>query len=240
MPHPVPVQSLEASSGHGRPVGCCAQRGVIVSLHQGPWVGGGPGSQKAVSVSLQDFTEDVNSAFEFLLKLTPLLDKADQRCKYEVPCSPHCTGRSSGSSPALRARSAPGTGSSFLLSAGAGGSSPVAAECPSPSASPQALKMFFTLKEGGCWAGPHGSPSIIPAVCLGPPSSFSLTAVTVQISYSKNVASRGFCLKPVRTTSWPSGKYELPGWPMGPLTTRLMSRLGCWVPFPSCRGFECG
>ncbi|MEJ1285382.1 mediator complex subunit 24 [Cricetulus griseus] len=29
---------------------------------------------------LKDFTEDVNSAFEFLLKLTPLLDKADQRC----------------------------------------------------------------------------------------------------------------------------------------------------------------
>ena len=33
----------------------------------------------------QDFTEDVNTAFEFLLKLTPLLDKADQRCKYEAP-----------------------------------------------------------------------------------------------------------------------------------------------------------
>lgn len=30
----------------------------------------------------QDFTEEVNIAFEFLLKLTPLLDKADQRCKY--------------------------------------------------------------------------------------------------------------------------------------------------------------
>lgn len=29
----------------------------------------------------QDFTEDVNCAFKFLLKLTPLLDKADQRCK---------------------------------------------------------------------------------------------------------------------------------------------------------------
>ncbi|KAF6095362.1 mediator complex subunit 24 [Phyllostomus discolor] len=29
---------------------------------------------------LKDFTEDVNCAFEFLLKLTPLLDKADQRC----------------------------------------------------------------------------------------------------------------------------------------------------------------
>lgn len=28
----------------------------------------------------QDFTEDVNIAFEYLLKLTPLLDKADQRC----------------------------------------------------------------------------------------------------------------------------------------------------------------
>ncbi|KAM5273731.1 mediator of RNA polymerase II transcription subunit 24 isoform 1-T1 [Ctenodactylus gundi] len=28
----------------------------------------------------RDFTEDVNCAFEFLLKLTPLLDKADQRC----------------------------------------------------------------------------------------------------------------------------------------------------------------
>ncbi|XP_047233268.1 mediator of RNA polymerase II transcription subunit 24 [Girardinichthys multiradiatus] len=28
----------------------------------------------------QDFTEDVNIAFQFLLKLTPLLDKADQRC----------------------------------------------------------------------------------------------------------------------------------------------------------------
>ncbi|TKC49432.1 hypothetical protein EI555_016974, partial [Monodon monoceros] len=28
----------------------------------------------------KDFTEDVSSAFEFLLKLTPLLDKADQRC----------------------------------------------------------------------------------------------------------------------------------------------------------------
>ncbi|CAO2645171.1 Mediator of RNA polymerase II transcription subunit 24 [Lemmus lemmus] len=28
----------------------------------------------------KDFTEDVNSAFEYLLKLTPLLDKADQRC----------------------------------------------------------------------------------------------------------------------------------------------------------------
>lgn len=30
----------------------------------------------------QDFTEDVNVAFEYLLNLTPLLDKADQRCKY--------------------------------------------------------------------------------------------------------------------------------------------------------------
>ncbi|XP_074018897.1 mediator of RNA polymerase II transcription subunit 24 isoform X4 [Numenius arquata] len=29
----------------------------------------------------KDFTEDVNCAFEFLLKLTPLLDKVDQRCK---------------------------------------------------------------------------------------------------------------------------------------------------------------
>uniref|UniRef100_A0A3P8VZR2 Mediator of RNA polymerase II transcription subunit 24 n=1 Tax=Cynoglossus semilaevis TaxID=244447 RepID=A0A3P8VZR2_CYNSE len=28
----------------------------------------------------QDFTDDVNIAFEYLLKLTPLLDKADQRC----------------------------------------------------------------------------------------------------------------------------------------------------------------
>ncbi|XDV44876.1 hypothetical protein PO909_013094 [Leuciscus waleckii] len=28
----------------------------------------------------QDFTEDVNVAFEYLLNLTPLLDKADQRC----------------------------------------------------------------------------------------------------------------------------------------------------------------
>ncbi|KAL2765117.1 mediator of RNA polymerase II transcription subunit 24 isoform 1, partial [Daubentonia madagascariensis] len=28
----------------------------------------------------RDFTEDVNCAFEFLLKLTPLLDKADQHC----------------------------------------------------------------------------------------------------------------------------------------------------------------
>ncbi|XP_069093520.1 mediator of RNA polymerase II transcription subunit 24 isoform X2 [Pleurodeles waltl] len=28
----------------------------------------------------KDFTEDMNCAFEFLLKLTPLLDKADQRC----------------------------------------------------------------------------------------------------------------------------------------------------------------
>nr|XP_045014835.1 mediator of RNA polymerase II transcription subunit 24 isoform X4 [Jaculus jaculus] len=28
----------------------------------------------------RDFTEDVNCAFEYLLKLTPLLDKADQRC----------------------------------------------------------------------------------------------------------------------------------------------------------------
>lgn len=30
----------------------------------------------------QDFMEDVNIAFQYLLKLTPLLDKADQRCKY--------------------------------------------------------------------------------------------------------------------------------------------------------------
>lgn len=29
----------------------------------------------------QDFMEDVNIAFQYLLKLTPLLDKADQRCK---------------------------------------------------------------------------------------------------------------------------------------------------------------
>lgn len=36
----------------------------------------------------QDFTEDVNVAFEYLLKLTPLLDKADQRCKY-VPAESH-------------------------------------------------------------------------------------------------------------------------------------------------------
>uniref|UniRef100_A0A669C4W9 Mediator of RNA polymerase II transcription subunit 24 n=1 Tax=Oreochromis niloticus TaxID=8128 RepID=A0A669C4W9_ORENI len=31
----------------------------------------------------QDFMEDVNIAFQYLLKLTPLLDKADQRCKTE-------------------------------------------------------------------------------------------------------------------------------------------------------------
>ncbi|XP_076851106.1 mediator of RNA polymerase II transcription subunit 24 isoform X1 [Brachyhypopomus gauderio] len=30
----------------------------------------------------RDFMEDVHVAFEYLLKLTPLLDKADQRCKY--------------------------------------------------------------------------------------------------------------------------------------------------------------
>lgn len=42
----------------------------------------------AVSGHLQDFTEDVNCAFEFLLKLTPLLDKADQRSKYELPARP--------------------------------------------------------------------------------------------------------------------------------------------------------
>ena len=57
----------------------------------------------------QDFTEDVNTAFEFLLKLTPLLDKADQRCKYEAPCSPGLTGRSSGSPLALCARQYQGT-----------------------------------------------------------------------------------------------------------------------------------
>ena len=38
MPHAVLVQSLEASSGHGRPVGCCTQQGVFVSPHHGPWV----------------------------------------------------------------------------------------------------------------------------------------------------------------------------------------------------------
>ncbi|XP_038609858.1 mediator of RNA polymerase II transcription subunit 24 isoform X1 [Tachyglossus aculeatus] len=35
---------------------------------------------KKYSQGEKDFTEDVNCAFEFLLKLTPLLDKADQRC----------------------------------------------------------------------------------------------------------------------------------------------------------------
>ncbi|KAL7977082.1 hypothetical protein Chor_009031 [Crotalus horridus] len=35
---------------------------------------------KKYSPGEKDFTEDVNCAFEFLLKLTPLLDKADQRC----------------------------------------------------------------------------------------------------------------------------------------------------------------
>ncbi|XP_072927513.1 mediator of RNA polymerase II transcription subunit 24 [Hemitrygon akajei] len=35
---------------------------------------------KKNSLGDKDFTEDVNTAFEFLLKLTPLLDKADQRC----------------------------------------------------------------------------------------------------------------------------------------------------------------
>lgn len=44
-------------------------------------------SQLVAIGSLQDFTEDVNCAFEFLLKLTPLLDKADHRCKY-VPTLP--------------------------------------------------------------------------------------------------------------------------------------------------------
>lgn len=57
----------------------------------------------------QDFTEDVNTAFEFLLKLTPLLDKADQRCKYEAPCSPGFTGRSSGSPPPFFPRQCQGT-----------------------------------------------------------------------------------------------------------------------------------
>ncbi|EHH24910.1 hypothetical protein EGK_08648 [Macaca mulatta] len=36
--------------------------------------------KKLMSPADKDFTEDVNCAFEFLLKLTPLLDKADQRC----------------------------------------------------------------------------------------------------------------------------------------------------------------
>lgn len=40
-----------------------------------------PVSLSAWLCAQQDFTEDVNCAFEFLLKLTPLLDKADQRCK---------------------------------------------------------------------------------------------------------------------------------------------------------------
>lgn len=40
-----------------------------------------PSLQFITVVFLQDFTDDVNIAFEYLLKLTPLLDKADQRCK---------------------------------------------------------------------------------------------------------------------------------------------------------------
>lgn len=50
--------------------------------------------------SLQDFTEDVSCAFEFLLKLTPLLDKADQRCKYDSPAHPLLLEGALGSPPA--------------------------------------------------------------------------------------------------------------------------------------------
>lgn len=106
----------------------------------------------------QDFTEDVNTAFEFLLKLTPLLDKADQRCKYEAPCSPGLTGRSSGSPLALCARQYQGT---VCLSTPLGrgrGSHSMVAECQSPSAFPQALTVFFLLNKGGCQAGPHFPP----------------------------------------------------------------------------------
>lgn len=72
------------------------------------------------------------------------------------------------------------------------------AECPSPCAFPQALTVFFLGQ--GLISHPHHP--VIPATCprdvvSHPPSSFSLTAVTVQISYCKNVASRGFCLRPV-------------------------------------------
>lgn len=64
------------------------EHGVLVDLHFRLWGPGGHRTQVGVSGSFQDFTEDVNCAFEFLLKLTPLLDKADQRCKYETPAHP--------------------------------------------------------------------------------------------------------------------------------------------------------
>lgn len=106
--------------------------------------GGGPGSQTIVSGHLQDFTEDVNCAFEFLLKLTPLLDKADQRSKYDSP-SPS-TGRCSGLFPCSSVPDKPqGTVSFSLPLAGAGGSSLIAAEClrpsplPPPSGTPKGL-----------------------------------------------------------------------------------------------------
>lgn len=115
----------------------------------------------------QDFTEDVNTAFEFLLKLTPLLDKADQRCKYEAPCSPDLTGRSSGCAPALCACQCQGTVCCPLPLAGAGGSHSMVAESPSPSAFPQALTVFFLLIKGGCQAGPHFPPPPPSNPCNG-------------------------------------------------------------------------
>lgn len=61
-PNSLPLTDKAAREGK---VGLCWQRSELSA-----WL-----------CARQDFTEDVNCAFEFLLKLTPLLDKADQRCK---------------------------------------------------------------------------------------------------------------------------------------------------------------
>ena len=116
----------------------------------------------------QDFTEDVNTAFEFLLKLTPLLDQADQRCKYEAPAHLALLEGVLALPLPFVPVSARGPSACLLPLAGAGGSHSVVAECPSPSAFPQALTVFVLLNKGGCLAGPHFPPPLPSNPCSMP------------------------------------------------------------------------
>lgn len=140
-------------------------------------------------------TEDVNTAFEFLLKLTPLLDKADQRCKYEAPAHLALLEGVLALPALFFSVSARGPSACLFPLAEAGGSYSMVAECPSPCAFPQALTVSLPR------AGPHfppPPPSVsqhAPGMLYPIPHHLFLTAVTVQISYCKNVASRGFCLR---------------------------------------------
>jgi hypothetical protein len=93
---------------------------------------------------------------------------------------------------------------------------------------PLGTPIVFILNRVGDWTG-----IILPipqcSLCSLPFSLFFLIAVTVQTSSSKNVTSKGFCLKPILPILWPSGKCKAT-W--APLLPCLVPNWLLVVPFP--------